>query len=215
MKYVIFDVDGVLIDSEKVITTAASRALAERGINAGIEDFMPYIGAGEEKFITELAKKHKKEEFIDEMLERMFELYEQTVYTELKTFPSVLETVDKLYERHITLAIASSATRRKLTVSLKAAGIDENKFKVILSGDDVSAKKPSPEIYIKTAEALSAEPSECVVIEDALNGVRSAKSAGMKCIAVTTSFSREELQKAGADFAVDDIGEITDCAARL
>ena len=212
MKYVIFDVDGVLIDSEKVITTAASRALAERGIKAGLKDFMPYIGAGEEKFIVELAKKHSKEEFIDEMLERMFEFYEQTVYTELKVFPSVLGTIDELYGRGISLAIASSATRRKLTVSLKAAGIDENKFKVILSGDDVSAKKPSPEIYIKTAAALSAPPGECVVIEDALNGVRSAKSAGMKCVAVTTSFPRAELEAAGADVVIDDIGEISGCA---
>ncbi len=211
MKYVIFDVDGVLIDSEKVITTAASRALAERGIKAGLKDFMPYIGAGEEKFIVELAKKYGKEDFIDEMLERMFEFYEQTVYTELKVFPSVLGTIDELYGRGVSLAIASSATRRKLTVSLKAAGIDENKFKVILSGDDVSAKKPSPEIYIKTAEALSAPPSECVVIEDALNGVRSAKSAGMKCVAVTTSFSRAELEAAGADVVIDDIGEISGC----
>lgn len=208
MKYIIFDVDGVLIDSEKVITTAASRALAERGINAGMKDFMPFIGAGEEKFIVELAKKHKKEEFTAEMLERMFEFYEQTVYTELKVFPSVLDTIDKLYERSVSLAIASSATRRKLTVSLKAAGIDENKFKVILSGDDVSAKKPSPEIYIKTAEALSAPPSECVVIEDALNGVRSAKGAGMKCAAVTTSFPKSELKEAGADIVLGGIGEI-------
>ena len=80
-----------------------------------------------------------------------------------------------------------------------------------MSGDDVSAKKPSPEIYIKTAEALSAPPSECVVIEDALNGVRSAKSAGMKCVAVTTSFPRAELEAAGADVVIDDIGEVSGC----
>lgn len=208
LKYVIFDVDGVLIDSEGVITKAASLALAERGIKAGMEDFLPYIGAGEEKFITEIAKRDGKEEFTDEMLEHMFVLYEEVVDSELKVFPSTLKTIDALYAQGVTLAIASSATRRKLTASLRAAGIDGKKFAVILSGDDVSAKKPSPEIYLKTAEKLGAPPQECLVIEDALNGVRAAKGAGMKCAAVTTSFSREELAEVNPDIIVDDIWEI-------
>ena len=92
--------------------------------------------------------------------------------------------------------------------SLNAAQIDPSSFDAILSGSDVTEKKPSPAPYLLGAERLGADPSQCLVIEDALSGVKSAKSAGMTCAAVTTSFSAEELKEAGADYVVDDIIEV-------
>ena len=151
LKYVICDVDGVLIDSEKVITTAASRALAERGIKAGLKDFMPYIGAGEEKFIVELAKKYGKEDFIDEMLERMFEFYEQTVYTELKVFPSVLGTIDELYGRGVSLAIASSDSGSSVSCSdaERTSTASASASVSVLTYSDVRSDVPTFEIGLQ------------------------------------------------------------------
>jgi HAD superfamily hydrolase (TIGR01509 family) len=102
-------------------------------------------------------------------------------------------------------ALASAADRRKINATLAAAGIDRDLFKEILSGEDVVNKKPSPDIYIMAGQKLNLAPSDCVVIEDAVNGVKAAKAAGMFAIGVTTSFSAEVLTAAGADFIIKDI----------
>ena len=126
----------------------------------------------------------------------------------MEVFPSAKFLIEGLKEAGFTLGLVSSAARRKLMASLNAAQIDPSSFDAILSGSDVTEKKPSPAPYLLGAERLGADPSQCLVIEDALSGVKSAKSAGMTCAAVTTSFSAEELKEAGADYVVDDIIEV-------
>ena len=106
------------------------------------------------------------------------------------------------------MAIASSSAREKLIASLDAAKVQRALFDTIITGSDVSQKKPSPEIYLTAMKKLGAEPGECIVIEDALSGIASAKAAGCICFAVTTSFPAEKLKAAGADFTGDDIAEI-------
>jgi HAD superfamily hydrolase (TIGR01509 family) len=81
-------------------------------------------------------------------------------------------------------------------------------FDRIITGDDVEKGKPDPEPYLKAAKELGVHPEECVVVEDSINGVKSAKAAGMKCIGITNSFPREELERAGADYVIDVIVEL-------
>lgn len=207
IKYVIFDMDGVIVNSEPVIMKAALSALKEGGIPASVNDFTEFIGAGEEHFIIGPCRRAGREDLIGEITERMFCHFESTI-DEMKVFPSSKPLIESLKDRGLTLALVSSAAERKLNASLKAADIDPKNFKVILSGSDVTEKKPSPMPYLLAAERLSAEPGDCLVIEDALSGVKSAKSAGMSCAAVTTSFKAEELLSAGADCVVDDIAEL-------
>ena len=193
MKYIIFDMDGVIVNSEPVIMKAALDALKTGGIEASEEDFIPYIGAGEEHFIIEPCKRANN--------------FEQNI-KEMKVFPSAKPLIEKLKNLGYTLALVSSAAERKLMASLKAAEIDPSVFTVILSGNDVTEKKPSPAPYLLAADKLGADPAECLVIEDALSGVKSAKAAGMQCAAVTTSFSEEKLKSAGADYVTGDIIDI-------
>lgn len=207
-KYIIFDMDGVLINSEPVTMKAATLALAEIGIAADRRDFEPYIGAGEEKFITEPCRAHGKESLAPSALKRLYELFDSLVYDELFVYPSVHRLLDELKSRGIHMAIASSSAREKLIASLDAAKIQQTLFDTIITGSDVSQKKPSPEIYLTAMKKLGAEPGECIVIEDALSGIASAKAAGCICFAVTTSFTAEKLKAAGADFTGDDIAEI-------
>lgn len=209
MNYIIFDMDGVLVNSEPVIMHAAADALASGGIKGGREDFMPYIGAGEENFIIGPCTVQGKPELIDELMERMFENFENNI-ADMQVFPSAKPLTEELKRRGFTLALVSSAASRKLTASLKAAGINPEIFSVILSGSDVTEKKPSPMPYLLAAKRLGADPKECLVIEDAISGVKSAKSAGMKCFGVTTSFSEAELKTAGANFVGDDIIKVLD-----
>ncbi len=208
MQYYIFDMDGVLIHSEPIIMKAAEDALALYGIKAGREDFLPYIGAGEEKFISGPAAAAGKEAEIPAIMAEMYRRYRENVYTGLAVFPGAAGTVRELQKQGKTLALVSSSEREKLMVSLDAAGIDETCFTVILSGSDVARKKPDPEPYRKAAEMLGAAAEDCVVIEDALSGVRAAKGAGMACVAVTNSFSKEALLAAGADRCVGNLDEL-------
>ncbi len=210
MKYIIFDMDGVLVNSEPVIMQAAADALKSGGIKGGREDFIPYIGSGEENFIIGPCTNQGKPELIDELMERMFKNFEDNI-GDMQVFPSAKPLIDELKKRGYILALVSSAAKRKLIASLKAAGIQPESFEVILSGSDVTEKKPSPVPYLLAAERLCANPKECMVIEDAISGVKSAKAAGMRCFGVTTSFSGSELKSAGADFVEDDIIKALDC----
>lgn len=207
IKYVIFDMDGVIVNSEPVIISAALNALHEAGIAAEKADFMEFIGAGEENFIISPCTRQGREDLIDELLEKMFVNFENSI-SEMKVFPSAKPLIGALKKRGFKLALVSSAAGRKLYASLKAADIDPADFDVILSGSDVTEKKPSPAPYLLGAGRLGAAPGSCLVIEDALSGIRSAKSAGMLCAAVTTSFSRPELKAENPDYIVDDIIEI-------
>lgn len=207
MKYIIFDMDGVIVDSEPVIMKAALDALRAGGIKASKEDFIPYIGAGEEHFIIEPCKRADKVESTEKIMNDMFVNFEKNI-NEMRVFPSAKPLIEKLKVLGYTLALVSSAAERKLMASLRAAQVDPSVFSVILSGNDVTEKKPSPAPYLLAAEKLGADPADCLVIEDALSGVKSAKAAGMQCAAVTTSFSGVQLKAAGADYVTEDIIDI-------
>lgn len=209
MKYILFDMDGVLVNSEPVIMKAAADALLYGNITSTHEDFTPFIGSGEENFIIGPCTKENKEDLIDELMERMFQNFEDNIQNML-VFPSAKPLIEELKKRGYTLALVSSAAHRKLIASLKAAGIKPDTFSVILSGNDVTEKKPSPQPYLLAAERLNADPKQCLVIEDAISGVKSAKSAGMTCFAVTTSFDKNSLKQAGADVVEDDIIKVLD-----
>lgn len=207
MKYIIFDMDGVIVDSEPVIMKAALDALKAGGIEASKADFIPYIGAGEEHFIIEPCKRAGKVELTEKIMNDMFVIFEKNI-KEMRVFPSAKPLIEKLKDLGYTLSLVSSAAERKLMASLRAAEIDPSVFSVILSGNDVTEKKPSPAPYLLAAEKLGADSADCLVIEDAVSGVKSAKAAGMQCAAVTTSFSVEQLKAAGADYVTEDIIDI-------
>ena len=201
---VLFDMDGVLVDSEPVINAAAIAGLAEYGIQAVPEDFQPFVGAGEDRYIGGVAEKYGLV-YQTAMKTRVYEIYLDLVREQIRIFPGVRELLADLARGGYRLALASSADKIKIDANLQAAGIDPRFFGAIISGEDVVHKKPSPDIYLAAARALGAEPGSCVVVEDALNGVQAAIKAGMLCIGVATSFSREQLAAAGACRVVDNI----------
>lgn len=208
MNTVLFDMDGVLVNSEPVIIKAATRALAEVGITATREFFQPFLGAGEEFFIIGPCKDAGIPEKTEATMNAMYQYYNETVYQELMVHSGAAETIQALHDRGITTALVSSSERKKLLVSLDAAKIPAECFSLILSGSDVTKKKPDPEAYLKAAEKLGKDPKDCLVIEDALNGIKAAKAAGMTCAAVTTSFPEEDLKNAGADMILTGLEDI-------
>lgn len=199
--------DGVLVDSEPVILAAAIRGLADFGVIAQPEDFIPFIGAGEIKFIGGVAEKYGVA-YHPTMKDRVYEIYLQIVEQTLRLYPGTPAYLRRLIDAGLRLALASSADRIKVDANLRVAGIPAEWFAVLLSAEDVQHKKPHPEIYAAAAARLSLSPEQCIVVEDALNGIRAAKAAGIRCYALTTTFAPAELKKESPDFIAADLGEV-------
>ncbi len=193
IKNVIFDMDGVIVHSEPVILKSAIAALAEWGVHATREDFRDFVGAGEDMFVGGVARKHGVE-YVLEMKTRTYDLYDAYVVGNLHVFDDCVALIKRLKAAGVRVALASSADRRKVLCNLNEARLPVDTFDVVLTGDDVTHKKPNPEIYTTAAERLGADPSDCVVVEDAVNGVMAANAAGMRCLAVTTSFAADILE---------------------
>lgn len=208
MKAVIFDMDGVLVNSEPVIIEASLRVLREHGVEAKESDFLEFTGMGDAIFIGGVAKKYGLE-YEPSMKDRAYSIYLDIINEKIKKFPGVLPLLSYLREKSYTLAVASASDLIKVEANIKALGAEKSWFRAIITGSDVERKKPFPDIYLKAAAAAGVEPKDCLVVEDALSGIKAAKAAGMKCAAVTTSFTRAELEKSEADCIFDDIYQVT------
>lgn len=204
IKCVIFDMDGVLVNSERAMAQASIDTLKNYGLHAAPEDFRDFIGMGEDMFIGGVARKHGGV-YEEKMKDEAYQVYGEHAAERVQVFASAKPLIEKLHGRGYTLAVASAADRVKVNINLNCIGVKPEMFHAIVSGSDVIKKKPDPEIFLKASECVGVPPEACVVIEDAVSGTQAAKAAGMTAIAVTSSFDRETLFKAGADFVVDDI----------
>lgn len=198
LKGVIFDMDGVLVDSEKFICEAAMRMFAERGWPVKPEDFIPFIGTGENRYIGGPAEKYGYPIDIEREKVRTYEIYGEIVKGQIEPLEGVHEFIRKCRGRGLKLAVATSADKIKMEINLREIGIPPETFDALVNGLEVEKKKPNPEIFLKAVERLGLSPEECLVVEDAVNGVAAAKAAGCRCLALTTSFTEKEL--AGADW---------------
>ena len=203
---VLFDMDGVLVDSEAFIAQAAIAMLAERhGVAAERSDFLPFIGAGEDRFIGGVAEKYGVTLDLEADKSRTYELYFEVIRGKMRQIPGAVDFVRGCRERGLKVAIATSADRRKLEANLREIGLAEDDFDATVDGLQVARKKPYPDIYLEAARRVGTDPALCLVVEDAVTGVKAAKAAGCVCLALAGSFSEAELRAAGADYFTDDL----------
>lgn len=200
----IFDMDGVLVDSEKAFKHACQEALLQWGVHAEREEFVPYTGMGDILYIGGVSEAHGVP-YCLEMTDVSYKLYAEYAKDELCVLPWSRKIIEALTDAGYDIAVASSAGLFKVETNLNCVGVDTSLFKTIITGSDVEKKKPAPDIFLKAAEKCGKDPSDCLVFEDAISGVKAAKAAGMFAVAVTTSFSEKELYDAGADFVCDDL----------
>jgi len=206
---VIFDMDGVLCDSEQFICEAACRMFAERhGRKVEPDDFIPFVGAGENRYLGGVAQKYGIELDIERDKARTYEIYLEIILGRLDPLPGAVEFIADCRRRGLRLAVATSADRVKLEGNLREIGLPAERFDLCITGSEVVQKKPHPEIFQRAAEGMGLAPAECLVVEDAPNGVRAAKAAGSRCLALTTSFSEADLRAAGADRVAPDLAHV-------
>lgn len=205
----ILDVDGVIADTEPVIAQATIDMFREfHGVELTPDDFRPFIGTGAVRYVEGPAGKLGISLDLEAALARRTENFARLLGTAGDiACPGVHELVNAVNAADgWTLAIATSSPGDKFRVTFGAAGMPLDAFAAIITGDMVTHKKPHPEIYLTAANALDLASAACVVVEDAVTGVESAKAAGMKCIAVTSSFDAQDLAK--ADLAVASLTEV-------
>jgi beta-phosphoglucomutase len=205
MKAVLFDMDGVLLDSEKYICQAAVEMFREKGFNVDPEDFRDFTGMGENRYLGGVAEKNLIPFHLERDKARTYEIYRKLVKGKLEAFAGVREFIGRCQSEGLKLALASSADPIKIRINLAEIGIPADAFHTIVSGLDIEHKKPAPDIFLKAAENLGVNPEECLVIEDAVSGVAAGKAAGARVLALTTSFPAEALS--AADWIASSLSE--------
>ncbi|MBR7093107.1 MAG: HAD-IA family hydrolase [Clostridia bacterium] len=207
-KAVLFDMDGVLVNSEEWMMKSAVEALEEWGVHASKQDFRPFIGAGEARFVGGVAEKYGVP-YVPEMKTRAYQVYGRNVAGQHIACPHVRETIQALRADGWRIAVCSSADVVKVRINVRQLGMTFDDFDLVLSGDSVERKKPFPDIFLRAAADLCVPPERCVVVEDAVNGILAARAAGMRSIGMTTSFTAEQFrQLAEPTYIVDDLAEI-------
>lgn len=196
IRAVIFDMDGVLVDSEPLINAAAIAMFKEKGLIVQPKDFLPFVGAGEDRYIGGVAESHHFPLDVPAAKRRTYEIYLALVPSRLEAFPRAVELVHRCGEARLFVAVASSADKIKVQANLQKVGLPIEFWNAVIWGEDVKNKKPAPDIFLAAAGKLEVKPSQCTVVEDAVNGVQAAHAVGMRCVAVATTFPVDRLQEA-------------------
>lgn len=199
-KAYIFDMDGVLCDSEPFIAAAAIRMFKKTyGVDVNESDFLPFVGAGEARFIGGVAEKYGITLDPERDKAETYRLYGECVKGKLQPLPGVKAFIENAKAAGVLLAVATSADEVKLHINLREMDLNPQLFDALVNGLDIEHKKPSPDIFLEAARRLGVDPANATVFEDAINGVQAAKAAGAHCVGITSSFSADELLAAGAD----------------
>jgi len=206
IRAVIFDMDGVLTNSEPLINTAAIAMFKEKGLMVQPEDFLPFVGTGEERYVAGVAEKYHFPLDAVAAKQRTYEIYLDLVPSQLEAFPGVHDLVRRCRRAELRLAVASSADKIKVVANLKKIELPTETWDAVITGERVEQKKPAPDIFLTAARDLGVLPAQCVVVEDAVNGIEAAKAAGMRCVAVAQTFPAERLQ--AADIVRDKISDV-------
>ncbi len=198
--------DGVLVDSEPFICEAAMRMFDQTYRQVvRREDFAPFVGAGEDRFIGGVAEKYGIALSMPRDKFRTYEIYLDIIRGRLDPLPGAIDFITAVKRHGLRTAVATSADRVKMEGNLREIKLAPGDFDAVVTGDDVARKKPDPEMFLLAAGRLNLPPAQCLVVEDAPNGIVAAKAAGCRCLGLTSSFVEQTLRDAGADFVARDL----------
>ena len=209
LKGVIFDMDGVIVDSEPIHYRIFKKYSRELGFEIPDEEYNTFIGSNNRAIYTILKQKYNLKPETEEMIktyEKRCNEYYDTAQDE-KPIKNVDILIKQLHSEGIKLAIASSSPIESINAVTKLFDLKEY-FDRLVSGSRLSSPKPAPDIFLMAAGQLGLEPSECAVVEDSQNGVTAAKAAGMKCIGFKNKNSGNQ-DISSADIIIDSFEDIS------
>ncbi len=207
---VIFDVDGVLVDSYRPHFESWRRMLAELGEEFTEETFRGTFGRTNRDIFADLFGDKYSDAEVVAAADRKEALYREIIRADFPAIDGAAELIDALADADFLLGVGSSGPPENVALTMECLGCDK-KIAARVTGVDVERGKPDPQVFQLAAERLGVAPHQCVVVEDATVGVAAAKAAEMACVALTGTATREQLDE--ADLVVDSLRELN--AARM
>lgn len=179
IKAILFDNDGVIVDSEPLHQQAEKQTMAEFGVQITEADFIDYVGIGAKKMFGDWIAKYNINIAVEVLIpaheKNLIKIFQENVVPT----PNVVKFIQQLVKENYLLAVASSSARALVEVGLKKYDLLRY-FRAVVCGDEVEQTKPAPDIFLRAAEKLDVLPEHCLVIEDSNAGIRAAKAAGMQ-----------------------------------
>tara|TARA_Y100000310_G_C20700703_1_gene829603 strand:+ start:7178 stop:7858 length:681 start_codon:yes stop_codon:yes gene_type:complete len=206
IKAVIFDMDGVIVDSEPIHQKAEKESLLKYGVKISTEELSRYTGTTAKFMYDKLILKYKINTTFDKILSEKDKILFKLLENNTRPISGIYELIEKLKNQNLKLGVASSSHKKLINFIIGKLKL-KKMFDSIVGCDDIIHSKPHPEIFLKSAKLLNFNPDECIVIEDAKLGVEAAKKAGMKCIGYKNLNSgNQDLSK--ADIIIEDFEKL-------
>jgi HAD superfamily hydrolase (TIGR01509 family) len=206
IKAVIFDMDGVIVDSEPINYEVIRITFEKAGVKISKKEFIEewvVKGTGSREAI----KRHDIKMSLEDLQKIKKKIYLDVLKRKVKLKPDAKRTIINLHKKY-KLALASQGHRYNVDIIVKKFKLSKF-FQAIIGKQDVNKGKPNPEIFLKASKELKVKPEECLVIEDTEKGIIAAKRAGMVCIAVPDTWTKKYNDFSKADLVVNLLGEIT------
>lgn len=202
----IFDMDGVLADSEPFICEAAIRMFAGHGVKVKPEDFIPWVGTGENAYLGNVAKQYGFPIDIERDKARTYALYSEIIRGKLKELPGAGAFVRNCRERGLKTALGTSADKGKMLDNLREIELPVSEFDAAVNGLDVERRKPHPDLFLEAVRRLGVPAEHCLVVEDSVSGLAAGKAAGCRVLGLCTTNTAEAMK--GADWIAKDLSEV-------
>lgn len=208
IKAIIFDMDGVLVDSDPHHVTIEKKLFAKLGLDISDEEHNTYMGKATDRMWQEIIRdknlSYRSKELVDQTVDES--IIHFASQKDLLAMPGLVDVLKKFHNAGIPMAVASSSGQAIIDILLEKIGIKKF-FRCTISSELVGGSKPEPDIFLHTANLLGVKPEECVVIEDSTNGVRAAKAADMYCVAYKGA-SAGNLEPNLADTQINHFSEL-------
>jgi len=204
-KTILWDMDGVIVNSNSYHFAAWQETFARRGVEFSKDAFTRLFGVRDDSIIRSAMGGEPRQEELDTIAREKEANFRTKIRGNVKPLPGAIRLLNMVKKGNFKQALVSSAPEANISLitgELNLGGF----FNLIVSGKEVAESKPSPGIFLLAAEKLKVEPKDCVVIEDSPFGVKAAKAAGMRCLAVANTHPKKELEE--ADKVVDSLEEI-------
>jgi beta-phosphoglucomutase family hydrolase len=207
IKAVIFDLDGVIVESENAHIEAEKQTFLKYAVQISADELHKYTGTTAKVMFTELTRKYKLNTTLEEMFRQKESILFRLLQKDAEPTKGIIKLLRKLKSKEIKLAIGSSSTKKQIRYVLSKLNIAQL-FSAVVGAEDIIHSKPDPEIFLRAAAELNVNPSECLVVEDSQLGVEAAKRAHMKCVGYRNpSSGNQDLSK--ADIITDDFSKLS------
>ncbi|MGI8905365.1 MAG: HAD family hydrolase [Candidatus Sumerlaeaceae bacterium] len=211
---VVFDNDGVLVDTEAFSESAYRTALQEQDVEVDPADAARYCGLTDADILRDMEMRPGIKLDFERFSARKRDLYFEAAARGhgMRVFPGALELIRSLADAQVPIALASSAARDKIDFNLESSGLRPF-FQHIVSGEDFQRGKPDPEIFLTAAHCIGVSPNRCIVFEDSINGLIAARAAGMVAVGISNTFASDQLAH-HADYVLESLENVTPAKIR-